>query len=172
MDWTAAAAVANLVSAVAVVASLVYLALQVRHSTRVARAAAQDSVVAAARAVTLQLGQDPELDAIFRAGLQDLGGLSVDQRARFIHLAFQLLKIFESMHYQYRVGVLDEDTWRGWERMVHHYVAAPGLRAYYELRRDAFPRRFQDLIDAIPRTEASLTVEDLARKVTAAPEVG
>ena len=44
MNWDAVAALAELLAALAVVASLVYLAVQVRQNTRQARLAAQHSM--------------------------------------------------------------------------------------------------------------------------------
>jgi hypothetical protein len=52
MNWEAINAIAQLISAVGVVVSLLYLAVQVHRSTRIAKLAAQDAATTALREVT------------------------------------------------------------------------------------------------------------------------
>ncbi len=52
MDWDAISAVSQLIGSIAVVISVLYLAVQLRSSTRVARVAAMDAAAAALRDVT------------------------------------------------------------------------------------------------------------------------
>ena len=72
MNWEAVAAIAQLVSSVAVVLSVLYLGIQVHRSTRVAMLATQDAAATAMRDVTKPFMENAELERIWRVGLEDL----------------------------------------------------------------------------------------------------
>ena len=161
MSWEAINATAQLISSLAVVASLWYLAVQVHRSTRVAKLAAQDAAAAALRDVTKQFSENAELGRIWRIGLDDINALSPDDRARFYHVAFQFLKAMETIHHHYVYGLLDEHIWRGWCNLYRHYLACPGLDHYWKLRRDLFSDRFQGFVDEMAKPGEPMTVANL-----------
>src|SRR5437879_7652937 len=101
IDWNAVSAVSQLVGSIAVVLSVLYLALQVHRSTRVAKLATQDAAATALRDVTKPLMENAELERIWRVGLEDIGALSVEERARFFHATYQFLKAFEPIHFHF-----------------------------------------------------------------------
>ena len=167
MNWDAFGAIAELAGALVVVVSVVYLAVQIRHSTRVSKAAAQNAAVTALRDVTKPLAQDAELSRIFRVGLEGVGGLEGEDRIRFFHLAFQFFKGAEGVHFQYVQGVLDEGLWRGYSTLFHHYFSTTGFREYWDLRRDSFSPAFQRFQDTIPLSQPPLSVVELTRQTEA-----
>ena len=83
MNWDALSAVSQLVGSLAVVLSVLYLAVQVHQSTRVAKVAMQDAAAAAMRDVTKPLMENAELERIWRVGLEDISALSIEESARF-----------------------------------------------------------------------------------------
>ena len=98
----------QVVSAVAVVASLIYV--EIRRNTEASQAATRQAIAETDFEYvgsTLDPGQLVEAEARYEAGLE----LSATQR--FIlrerqHLNF---RIFENAYYQYRAGLLEEETW-------------------------------------------------------------
>lgn len=157
MSWDALAAVADVVAAMAVVLSVIYLALQVRQSTRIAKVSAQREVVNALRDVMRPLVQDPELSRIFAEGIEDFDALRTDERIRFFHLAFQFGKAWESAHYHYQHGLFDRDVWEAWSRTLSHYVGGPGWKRYWSLRRDVYAPAFQRFVDTLPIPDRRIT---------------
>src|SRR2546423_14228679 len=107
MNWDAINAVSQLISSIAVVVSVLYLAVQLRSSTRVARVAAMDVAAAALREVTKPFMENAELGRVWRTGLQKLNALAADQQARLFHAAHHVLKALETIHYHYVYGPLD-----------------------------------------------------------------
>src|SRR5204863_9347509 len=136
MNWEAVNAISQLVSSVAVVLSVLYLALQVHRSTRVAKLATQDAAAMALRDVTKPFMENAEVERIWRIGLEDIGALSVEERARFFHAAYQFLKAFETIHFHYVYGLMDKQLWEGWHGLLRHYIAAPGMAHYWGLGPD------------------------------------
>ena len=74
----------------------------------------QDAAAAALRDVTKPLMENAELERIWRVGIEDIGALSVEERARFFHAAYQFLKAFETIHFHHVYGMMDRDLWEGW----------------------------------------------------------
>src|SRR5438094_6006048 len=148
-DWDAISAISQLVGSIAVVLSVLYLALQVHRSTRVAKLATQDAAATALRDVTKPLMENAELERIWRVGLEDIGALSAEERARFFHATYQWLKAFETIHFHYVYGLMDRQLWEGWQELLRHYVAAPGIAHYLKLRPEVFSERFRNFVNSL-----------------------
>ena len=154
MNWEAVSAVSQLVGSIAVVFSVLYLGIQVHRSTRVAKLATQDAAATALRDVTKPLMENAELERIWRVGLEDLSALSTEDRARFFHAAYQFLKAFETIHFHYVYGLMDKQLWEGWRGLLRHYIAAPGMAQYWNLRPEVFSERFRNFVNSLePPTE-------------------
>ena len=147
MDWTLVGALAELLGAVAVVLSLVYLSQQVRQNT---------SAIKTANAVTVQ-GNFQELarmfytdrevgDVVLRtmSGDQDLR--PADRIAAYAYF-FDFLKTAELAYYQYRNGDLDPALWEASLAFYHAYFTTPGFRRYWSERRTAFIPVFREAME-------------------------
>src|SRR6201981_4236485 len=109
LNWDAISAISQLVGSIPVVLSVLYLAVQVHQSTRVAKLATQDAAAAALRDVTKPWMENAELERIWRVGLEDISALSIEERSRFFHAAYQFLKAFETIHFHHVYGMMDND---------------------------------------------------------------
>jgi hypothetical protein len=67
----------------------------------------------------------------------------------------------ETIHFHYIYGVMEEQVWRGWINLYRHYLATPGLSAYWNLRRELFSERFREFIDQLDLPKERLTVGNL-----------
>lgn len=161
MNWDAINALSQLISSIAVVISVLYLAVQLRSSTRVARVAAMDAAASALRDVTKPLMENAELARLWRTGLENLDALSAEDQARFFHAAHQFLKALETIHYHYVYGLLDPQLWEGWRELLHHYVATPGLSYYLSRRSAVFSERFRTFLAQLEPVQDRMTVGNL-----------
>ena len=161
MNWEAINAISQLISSIAVVVSVLYLAVQLRSSTRVARVAAMDAAAAALRDVTKPFMENAELGRLWRIGLENLDSLSPEDQARFFHAAHQFLKALETIHYHYVYGLLDLQLWSGWRELLHHYVATPGIKFYLARRGAVFSERFRNFINELEPVRERMTVGNL-----------
>ena len=83
MNWTAIGAVGEVLGAIAVVLSLVYVAAQVRHNTTALSRASSADAIAGIRHWNQNLIEDPVMVGIFGQGVEDMNGLDEAGRARF-----------------------------------------------------------------------------------------
>jgi hypothetical protein len=161
MNWEAINAISQLIGSIAVVFSVLYLAVQVHRSTRVAKVAAQDTASTSLREVTRPFAENAELARIWRMGLEDLQSLPAEEQARFFHSAYQFLKAFETIHFHHIQGLMDEQIWQGWCQLLQHYIASPGMEHYWKLRQDLFSARFGQFIHELERPAERRTVGNL-----------
>ena len=164
INWDAISAISQAIGSLAVVLSVLYLAAQVHQSTRVARLAMQDAAATALRDVTKPLMENAELERIWRVGLEDISSLSVEERSRFFHAAYQFLKAFETIHFHHVYGMMDKDLFEGWHGLLRHYIFAPGMAHYWKLRPEVFSARFRKFVSSLEPPADQRTVGTLFKE--------
>src|SRR6267378_7346707 len=160
-NWEAISAISQMIGSIAVVFSVLYLAVQVHRSTRIAKLAAQDAASTSLREVTRPFAENADLARIWRIGLEDLHSLSAEEQARFFHSSYQFLKAFETIHFHHIHGLMDEQIFQGWCGLLKHYIVSPGMEHYWKLRQELFSTRFQQFIQTLDRPADPRTVGNL-----------
>ena len=85
MNWEAISAIGEIVGALAVVITLVYLAIQIREQNRESRAAAIDSLSQLWGGLMSDLSASETLSDIYLRGLADFDGLSPSEKNAIHH---------------------------------------------------------------------------------------
>ena len=83
MNWDALGAVGEVVSAFAVIITLIYLSVQTRQNTKAVRHASARGVMEDANAWRFRIVESPELSELFRKGLRDPESLDSNDKYRF-----------------------------------------------------------------------------------------
>jgi hypothetical protein len=161
VDWTAIGAIGEVLGAVAVVLSLVYVAAQVRHNTTALSRAASADAIAGIRNWNQSLIEDPVMVRIFSQGVEGMDALDEDGRARFVVLMLNFLKTYEDMHYQFSKGAMEPEVWQGWAGLGELYITGPGIQQYWSERRHFFSPAFQRWVDGLEPPETR-RVEQIA----------
>ena len=141
----------ELISAIAVVISLAYLAVQIRQNTKTVRASTYQAVLDSSRSDNELILVYPHLERVYRVGRRDPSALTDEERPLFRHLAAQLLQNHEMMFLQYQHGIIDEDLWRRRQVALRALVSQPGVRQWWagsESVRSAFDSEFQKLVES------------------------
>ena len=146
MDWNAIAAIAELLAAVGVIASLVYLATQIRQNTRTTRAASFQSAASEAAQDYRLIAGDAEVARIFRVGLIDPDQLTDDESVRFLMVMSAIFRGYENLFVQHRYGTAEEDSWAAWRSSLQASLAAPGAARFWGARGGVFREDFQALV--------------------------
>jgi hypothetical protein len=149
MSWEAISAIGQIVGAVAVVISLVYLAVQVRQSTRSARAASFHAVTDSFNQLNTLLAHDESLAQIFQLGLQDIGQLNPVQRIRFDFFVLAATRIFETLFYQSRQGVGEQALWKAEEATMRSLLGNPGVRDWWQSNPFRFTPEFRAYVEML-----------------------
>ena len=131
MNWDAVGAVAELVGATGVIASLLYLAVQVRASTR---ASSVDAKLESARLLNDfidSLIQNPELNALWLQGRKSLDSLPPEEYLRFSNMCLKGMWFFSAGYFQFRQGTLAEDDWFEVRAVIRFWLHGQGCRAWW-----------------------------------------
>jgi hypothetical protein len=139
--------IGEFVGAIAVVVSLIYLAVQIRQNTRAVRSASHQTLVSSEQAIQASISDNREVARIVVQANKDFDALDEEDRLRFLMLAGRLFSNFENIYYQYSRGLLDEDLWRPWSDSIPFFVQQPGFLRYWEIFRFGFAEPFRDLVD-------------------------
>lgn len=140
-------AIAQLLAAFGVIASLFYLAAQIRQNTRSMRAVVVDSLAHSLIDLLGPQAHDIEFMHAFARATKDWNGASEEDRARTVAVLLSVFKLFENAWFQRRQGTLDAQQWEGWDAYARMYFHLPGVRAWWQLRRAAFAHGFRTYIE-------------------------
>jgi hypothetical protein len=155
VNWDAIGAVAELVGALGVVASLAYLAVQIHQNTRHI-----DFNTRAIRASTYQhfsntfgefedlLLEHKQLGHIWVSGLTEAEPLESGDRILFNNLAHKFFRIYETLYLQYEAGLIEHNLFESAHRFPDELIGRPGLRAYWERNRRRYDDSFARFIAA------------------------
>lgn len=159
MSLQEAANFGQVIAAIAVLGSLVFVGLQIRQNTRFQRLAVVDALSTAVACITVKGIESPALGEALATALQDWGAATRQQRIITHYFLFAYFKLSENAWYQREAGVLEPAQWIGWETMVRHYYHSAGVqRVWWPRRCEAFSKAFQTYLagTAAPSRYASL----------------
>ena len=109
MDLESLAQVGEFVGGISVIATLIYLALQIRGNSSAVRSAGAQQTHDTLIQGYFQLATDPQLNRIFRLGTQDISSLNEDETGQFFAFWSGTLYIAQNWLYQRETGALEEE---------------------------------------------------------------
>ena len=148
MNWDAIAAIAELLGAVGVILSLVYVATQVRQGAVATRLDTAVRVMETTITLTGPLTDSREFSHLVMAALQGEGLETPGDRVHVHAWFFATLKTIENGHYLFERGVLEEEVWRNWEDWWSYWLRLPGFTQYWHDRRFVFRESFREAVDS------------------------
>lgn len=162
MNWDAVSAIAELVGAIGVVASLAYLGLQIRQNTHHI-----DFNTRAIRASTFQsfsdtfghfedlLLENEHLGRVWIKGLNEEADQDPTDRILFNNLAHKFFRMYEVLFLQYQAGLVEGSLFESAHRFPDQLLTRRGLRTYWAHNRRRYAEAFVRYIDAASRSLAA-----------------
>ena len=131
MNWQAIGAVGEILGAIAVFVTLVYLALQIRQNTKVTNAGTSSYINDALARIHGAIRSNGEFADIWLRGCRDLDALSETDRVRFINHLLEMLNLAEYIHLLERQQLagthIDYLPW-----IATLYRDNPGIKAFMD----------------------------------------
>ncbi|MEQ9395711.1 hypothetical protein [Haliea sp.] len=155
MNWEMISAVVDSIGALAVVASLIFLGIQVRAQNHERRVASVHEINEAYRTMLSSLCE-PDLAAIVVKGLDGYATLDPVERIQMVSYFIGGLKLCEEAYYQYQQGRLDRFYWEGMLRQLEDTMSSDASRNVWSLRRHQFGDEFRSLVDGLPQKQNTL----------------
>ena len=139
----------EIIGAIAVVVSLVYLAVQVRQNTQAQRTENFSRALDRVAAMQATLSQDSETAVIVSKGVADPADLTPKQRLQFTWAMYELFGAFEFMYLASRDAAIPDEVWQRWSSAVAWWLNFPGVRTWWEARPIPFTRSFTSYVEAL-----------------------
>ena len=147
MDLQSVASIAEIVGAIGVVVTLVFLVVSIRQNTTSQRALAVDSLTAAIAAINVPAIESPKVGAAVAKAVVDWENASRDERIIAHYFLFSFFKLSENAWYLRQSNVLDEGQWLGWETSIRKYYHSNGIqKVWWPNRRNAYSLEFQNFL--------------------------
>ncbi|XUU59771.1 hypothetical protein ACRAQ6_09335 [Erythrobacter sp. HA6-11] len=128
LDWSAISAVSDILAAIAVVASLWFVASQLRQNTKAIVANSRQGLLDADLGLItgfIDHALDPHL-------ISDRDKLSPEDERRLTWMVVKALRVREFAWHQYRSGILDEDSWESYMQPVPGIFSSERARSVLE----------------------------------------
>lgn len=147
--------ISQAISSAAVVASLVFVGVQLRRNTKATRAASHHAITEALNHVNLVWARDPELARIWLDGKEDRQSLNAEERWRFDLILRAYLHVCETMYTQAALGAGDASIVRAEELGINHIFQSEGVKQWWRENPFGFSPKFRSYIDTVSRVLAS-----------------
>lgn len=122
----------DFIGGLAVIATLIYLALQIRQNTFLLRRSVEQTTRADSTAVLHLLAQSPENAAVFHRGQVDSDALSPEERTHFYLLMQANFYHLQFGYAAYKGGTQTESGWQVQWRTVQYFISRPGVRSWWK----------------------------------------
>jgi hypothetical protein len=147
MNWEAVGAISQIVGAVFVGITLIYLAAQLRQNTSALKSSAflaVSTLMGSTMEVWATHSDLPPLLIKAQAGLDEL---SPDERARFGFMMMMTYRRLETVVVQRHLGFIDLELTEGFERSALSALRSKGVRQWWDGSKDAFSNLFSAWVD-------------------------
>lgn len=131
MDWNTFATIAELVGAIAVVVTLIFVVIQLRQNTQATHLMTLHDLIDDQASTMDVLNAEPDLTRIFYDGLRDFDGLSREDRRRFVTYMTSTTRRFESLLYQIRHLHVEPEIVSAIQGHWIWVCAQPGFEQYW-----------------------------------------
>jgi hypothetical protein len=149
MNLEQLANVGEFIGGIAVIASLIYLAIQIRQNTQSVKSATLAANTTNWSSMLVNLADAGKSEA-YLSGITGKEDIGAEHFLQFVQIARAMLVSWETQHYQFLNGALDSDIYRGYERACKDQMLVfPGFQMVWEITREGFSPAFSELVDKL-----------------------
>ena len=153
MNWDAFSAISSAAATLAVTMSVIYLAIQIKTSTRATNSQTYQFATQALGEMASIVGVSKELSRIFVHGMADPDSIDKEEYYQFSYLLISLFRRYENIFFQWQSGMIDEDFWSGHRNNLLWFYFQPGTQRWWSERRGGFSDRFRSFLDSSKQDE-------------------
>jgi len=163
---------AQLGGIIGVIASLIYVAIQIRSNVRALRGATFNLLSSSMTSTWFNMATNRELTDILLRGGDDLATLDRNERARFRFHSLFMGTFFQNAHFQEKIGTIKEADWLAIGNNLNSYYSMPGARAVWPTIKNRFNPEFQAFVDEIVARHAGQGEHHKAAEANPPPAAG
>ena len=144
MNWDAASAIADIVGLVVVVASLVYLAQQIRQNTNAIQSGTREAFLGALQTCNSFALQHSD---VWHRGAFAGEELEGEDLTRYVTIVHSALNAYEALFSEYLAGNVEPAFWEGKVRQMSWLFVQPSSRYAWENYSHLFDERFVQYVN-------------------------
>ncbi len=147
----------QILGGIGVIASLIYVAIQIRNNARAVRASTYNQVSNSFISQWDGLAHNPETLSVMLRGSKDFAGLdeNVELSRYYLH-TMATMRRFENAWFQYKVGVLKETDWQAIAYDMDSLFAYAGVRLAWGGIKNRSSIEFRKYVDEVSKRQAAL----------------
>jgi hypothetical protein len=139
--------IGEFVAALATLATLIYLAIQVRQNTRAIKSSTFQNITAEMGKNVEPISASADLAAILVKGMPNPGSLSAEERLRLSSVMVASFRRMESVYVQHKLGSIDDELQAGFELSIVTLLATPFGSEWWKEAKVTFYRPFVAHLD-------------------------
>ena len=139
--------VADMVGAVAIIVSLIYVSIQVRDNTNAIKSAATNDAATAVQEWYMVLGSSEQTSKIFYNGMTKPESLTNEQMFQFMMIAHAGMLGFQNAFELAEQGTLDPEIRDSITNTLAGTKDLPGYKIYWQQRGSQFNPQFREFIE-------------------------
>ena len=143
------ASLSSTVSALALVVSVIYASIQIRHNTRAVLASAFQQVVNSFADISFEISKDKTLVELYLRAAQEFASIGELERLQYSLMLLSLLRRAENVFFQTEIHMLHADHWSGMRNSIKTIVAPPGAQDCWREIRTRFNPTFAGFVDSL-----------------------
>jgi len=141
------------IGAITVLASLVYVAREIRQNTKATQLSTLHASMDSAQKIFDAPVRDAELARIIRVGMGDLSQLTEDESARLRWWVIMVMRTAENTFVQHQAGMLDDHTWTARASAISDFFSAPAVREIWRSQPANYREDYRDWISSVVLAE-------------------
>ena len=150
MNWDAIGAIAELISAFGVIATLVYLSLQIRNNTLASKASAVHASNLALRENRQSIFTSPEVSELFVRGNKDPQSLAEVELTRYRIMIQNIVESILDVYVQNHETGYSPESWQTQGvTLVERILGSVGGSWFWEHYSEAYPPKFRAEVNRI-----------------------
>ena len=142
------AQIAEVIAAVAVVVSLIYVGTEVQSNTSAVRGAAMQAIATTDANALMTIAADAELSEIIRVGQQDPSQLNPADAFRYRLYMRQFWLSFQNIYQQSELGLIDSSVWQSYVSVICGMWSQPGTRETWSNHVNVLEPSFVAVVEA------------------------
>jgi len=139
--------ISQTVAAFAIVASVLFVGIEVRHSNRESRHRTIEETLQNYRAARAPVIDNVDVARAWITGLQDFAGLDPADKVRFLLVADSLFGNIQSFFLHHQDGRMPRELYEPQRRLLEDILGYPGLQAAWDFRKDYFHVAFRASVE-------------------------
>ena len=137
------------VGAVAVVATLGYLAVQIRQNTMSVRISAETALSHHVAAWSAEVVRDPDLGRIWDRAAEDPDSLTDDEKRRYLWYVAQLFELYEGQYHLFADGHIPARSWDSKATFMLRLLQLPLVEVWWTSRLPPLSTEFMNYLDKL-----------------------